>query len=76
MVGKWILCFYGRIFGLNIFPKRDKHIDIRLAGVVKALTTMENSTIIPMILADMFRALTKYLSGEMYFERCNILLQI
>ena len=29
-----------------------------------------------MILADMFRALTKYLSGEMYFEGCNILLQI
>lgn len=68
--------FMVTFLGLIIFPKRDKHIDIRLAGVVKALTTMENPTIIPMILADMFRALTKCLSGEMYFEGCNILLQI
>ena len=61
---------------LIIFPKKDKHIDIRLAGAVKALTTMESPTIILMILADMFRALTKCLSGEMYFEGCNILLLI
>ncbi|KAH0636000.1 hypothetical protein KY290_036400 [Solanum tuberosum] len=62
--------------GLIVFPKRDKHIDIRLAGVVKALATMESPTIILMILADMFRALTKCINGEMYFEGCNILLQI
>ena len=62
--------------GLIIFSKRYKHIDIHLAGVVKALTTIKNPTIIPMILADMFRALTKCLSGEMYFEGCNILVQI
>ena len=62
--------------GLIIFPKRDKHIDIRLTCVVKALTTMESPTIILMILADMFRVLTKCLSGEMYFEGCHILLQI
>ncbi|KAG5612351.1 hypothetical protein H5410_023632 [Solanum commersonii] len=62
--------------GLIVFPKRNKHIDIRLAGVVKALTTMESPTIIPMILADMFCALTKCISGEMYFKGCNILLQI
>ncbi|KAH0655158.1 hypothetical protein KY285_030040 [Solanum tuberosum] len=62
--------------GLIVFPKRDKHIYIRLTGVVKALTTMESPTIIPMILADMFRALTKCINGEMYFEGCNILLQI
>ena len=53
-----MFCFYDRIFGLIIFPKRDKHIDNRLAGVVKALTTMESPTIIPMIMADMFHALT------------------
>ncbi|KAG5571590.1 hypothetical protein H5410_061356 [Solanum commersonii] len=61
---------------LIVFPKRDNHIDIRLAGVVKALTTMESPTILPMILVDMFRALTKCIKGEMYFEGCNILLQI
>ncbi|KAH0698759.1 hypothetical protein KY284_012974 [Solanum tuberosum] len=62
--------------GLIVFPKWDKHIDIRLAGMVKALTTMESPTIIHMILADMFRALTKCINGKMYFEGCNILLQI
>ena len=61
---------------LIIFPQRYKHIDIRLGCVVKALTIMESPTIIPMILADMFRALTKSVNGHMYFEGCNILLQI
>ncbi|KAH0712128.1 hypothetical protein KY289_008087 [Solanum tuberosum] len=46
--------FMVAFLGLIVFPKRDKHIDIRLAGVVKVLTTMESPTIIPMILADMF----------------------
>ncbi|KAH0661611.1 hypothetical protein KY284_026542 [Solanum tuberosum] len=68
--------FMVAFLGLIVFPKRDKHIDIRLAGVVKALTTMESPTIIPMILADMLCALTKCINGEMYFEGCNILLQI
>ncbi|KAG5620959.1 hypothetical protein H5410_006177 [Solanum commersonii] len=62
--------------GIIVFSKWDKHINIHLAGVVKALTTMENPIIIPMILTDMFRALTKCINGEMYFEGCNILLQI
>ncbi|KAH0739985.1 hypothetical protein KY290_033028 [Solanum tuberosum] len=68
--------FMVAFLGIIIFPKRDKHIDIGLAGVVKALTTVESPTIIPMILADMFRVLTKCINGEMYFEGCNILLQI
>ena len=46
--------FMVAFLGLIIFPKRDKHIDICLAGVVKALTTMESPTIIPMILANIF----------------------
>ncbi|KAH0669811.1 hypothetical protein KY285_023957 [Solanum tuberosum] len=71
-------CFASMVacLGLIFFPKRDKHIDIRLAGVVKALTTKKSPTILPMILTDMFRALTKCINGEMYFEDCNILLQI
>ena len=67
---------YGQTLGLIGFPKWDKHIDIRPAGVVKALMTMESSTIIPMILADVFSTLTKCLGGEMYFKYSNILLQI
>ena len=72
------ICFAFMVsfLGLIIFPKRDKNIDISLAGMVKALTTTESRTIIPMILADIFCALTKCLSGEMYFEGCNNLLQI
>ncbi|KAK4737132.1 hypothetical protein R3W88_000829 [Solanum pinnatisectum] len=66
--------FMVAILGFIIFPKRDKHIDIRLAGVVKALNTMENPTIIPMILTDILCALTKCKKGEKYFEGSNILL--
>ncbi|KAH0679217.1 hypothetical protein KY284_020302 [Solanum tuberosum] len=41
--------FMVAFLGIIVFPKWDKHIDIRLAGVVKALTIMESPTIIPMI---------------------------
>ncbi|KAH0635947.1 hypothetical protein KY289_035862 [Solanum tuberosum] len=68
--------FMVTFLGIIVYPKRDKHIDIRLAEVVKMLTTMESPTIIPMILTNMFCALTKCINGEMYFEGCNILLQI
>uniref|UniRef100_M1B702 DUF7745 domain-containing protein n=1 Tax=Solanum tuberosum TaxID=4113 RepID=M1B702_SOLTU len=68
--------FMVTFLGLIVFPKRDKHIDFRLAGVVKALTTMESPTIIPIILADMLRALTKCINRKVYFEGCNIWLQI
>ncbi|KAH0773632.1 hypothetical protein KY290_010769 [Solanum tuberosum] len=68
--------FMVAFLGLIVFPKRDKHIGIRLTGVVKALTIMESPAILPMILVDMFHALTKCINGEMYFESCNILLQI
>ncbi|MCD9640098.1 hypothetical protein HAX54_025172 [Datura stramonium] len=37
-----------RSFGTS---ERDGNIDIRLAGVVQALTTMDNPTLVPMILA-------------------------
>ncbi|KAG5591852.1 hypothetical protein H5410_042366 [Solanum commersonii] len=37
---------------------------------------MQSPTIIPMMLTDMFCALTKCINGEMYFGGCNILLQI
>lgn len=67
---------WSRFFGLIVFPKWDKHINIHLAGVEKVLTTMESPTIFTMILVYMFRALTKCISSEMYFEGYNILLQI
>ncbi|KAG5632764.1 hypothetical protein H5410_004481 [Solanum commersonii] len=69
------LAFMATFFRLIIFPKREKHIDIHLAGVVKALTIMESPTIIPMILTYMFHALAKCKNGKTYFEGCNILLQ-
>ncbi|XP_060206256.1 uncharacterized protein LOC132633839 [Lycium barbarum] len=68
--------FMVAFLGCIVFPERDKQIDIRLAGVVQALTTMDNLTLIPMILGDIFRALTKCKEGAIYFEGCNILLQI
>lgn len=64
------------ILGLIIFPKRDKHIDIRLARVVKALTRMESPTIIIMIQSYMLDALTKCKKRETHFEGCNVFVQI
>lgn len=54
-------------WGLIVFPKWDNYIEILMAGVVqKASTTTESPTIILMIPVDMFRVMTKCLSGEMY----------
>ncbi|KAG5630237.1 hypothetical protein H5410_001954 [Solanum commersonii] len=64
--------FVVAFFRFIVFPKWDKHIDIHLAGVVKALTTMESPTIIPMILANIFHALTKCKNGETFtLDWCN-----
>lgn len=68
-----MVAFLGRI----IFPEREGRIDIRLAGVVEALTSKgDNYTLVPMILSSIFLALTRCKLGARNFDGCNILLQI
>ncbi|KAM3291479.1 hypothetical protein P3S67_019768 [Capsicum chacoense] len=69
---KWKECnrfaFMVAFLGRLVFLERDGNIDIRLAGVVQALTTMDIPTLVPIILGDIFRALTKCKKGVKYFE--------
>ncbi|XP_060173399.1 uncharacterized protein LOC132604086 [Lycium barbarum] len=68
--------FMVAFLGIMVFPRRGQKINIRLAGIVDVLTTKKDHTIVPMILADIYRALTVCQKGKGYFEGCNILLQM
>ena len=61
--------------GTMVFPRREEKINIRLAGVVQILIK-KDYTMVPMILADIYRALTVCQKGKSFFEGCNILLQM
>ncbi|KAK4723222.1 hypothetical protein R3W88_013455 [Solanum pinnatisectum] len=62
--------------GSMIFPRRDKKISIRLSGIVTVMMKKKKSTILPMMLADIYRALTKCRKGEDFFQGYIILLQM
>ncbi|KAK4706218.1 hypothetical protein R3W88_034234 [Solanum pinnatisectum] len=56
--------FMVAFLGTMICPRSGGKINIRLAGVVNVLIEKNNYTIVPMILADTYRALTKYRCPE------------
>ena len=62
--------------GAMIFPMKDKKFDIRLSGIVTVMIKKRKSTILPMMLAGIHRALTKCRDGGYFFEGCSILLQM
>ena len=66
----------GAFLGATVFPRKDKKIDIRLSGIVTVMIRKRNSTIFPMMWADIYRALTKCREGGDFFEGCSILLQM
>jgi len=68
--------FMVAFLGTMVFPRRDKKISIRLSGIVAVMMKKKKSTILPMMLADIYRALTKCREGEDFFEGCSILLQM
>jgi len=70
------VAFMIAFLGLVIFPRKDGNIDLKVAGVVSTLQTMGKSTLAPMIVADIFRALTACKAGGKFFEGCNLLLQM
>ena len=49
---------------------------MNLAAVITAFEKKPNITLVPMILADIYRALTICKDGKDYFEGCNMLLQL
>ncbi|XP_070011988.1 uncharacterized protein [Nicotiana sylvestris] len=62
--------------GLLVFPRKNGNIDVRIAGVVNTLLTQDKSTLAPMIVSEIFRALTSCKAGGNFFEGCNLLLQM
>jgi len=62
--------------GLLVFPRKDGNIDIKIVGVVSTLLTQDDSTLAPMIVSDIFRALMACKAGGNFFEGCNLLLQM
>lgn len=68
--------FIVAFLGTLVFSMEDWNIDMCLVGVVHVLTTQDKSTLIPMIILDIFRALASCKSRAKSFEGCNLLLQI
>ncbi|KAH0768749.1 hypothetical protein KY290_012730 [Solanum tuberosum] len=60
--------FMVAFLGTMVFPRSGRKINILLTGVVNVLIEKKNYTIVPMILADIYRALTVCQKGKRFFE--------
>ncbi|XP_075084652.1 uncharacterized protein LOC107777302 [Nicotiana tabacum] len=70
------VAFMITFLGLLVFPRKDNNIDIKVVGVASTFLTQDKSTLAPMIMSDIFRALTACKAGGNFFEGCNLLLQM
>ncbi|KAM3376280.1 hypothetical protein P3S68_014995 [Capsicum galapagoense] len=68
--------FIVAFLGIMVFPKRGGKFSTNLAAFITAFEKNPKVTLVPMILADIYRALTMCKNGPDYFEGCNILLQL
>ncbi|KAH0682133.1 hypothetical protein KY289_019885 [Solanum tuberosum] len=67
------------LLGSLVFPKIRGKIDTRLGYVVRDLAQREGEprkTLVPMILAEIMRSLLACVDGRMFFEGCNLFLQL
>ena len=60
--------FIVAFLGAMVFTRKDKKIDIRLSGIVTVMIKKKKFTILPMMLADIYRALTKCKGGEIFLK--------
>ncbi|XP_070005041.1 uncharacterized protein [Nicotiana sylvestris] len=78
--GKWEvrrgLAFVVTFLGILICPRSDGHIELGLVGVADFMIKKANGTIIPMVMADIYRALTVCRARGKFFEGCNMFLQL
>nr|XP_009797336.1 PREDICTED: uncharacterized protein LOC104243782 [Nicotiana sylvestris] len=68
--------FIVAFLGCMVFPREDRKINIRLSRIVTAMMKRNDSYILPMVLADTFRVLTRCWEGKGFFAGCNLLLQM
>lgn len=59
-----------------MFPWEDRNIDLCIVGNANLFTKHANSTLVPMVLTDIYRALTNCKASTRFFEGCNLLLQM
>ncbi|XP_060178847.1 uncharacterized protein LOC132609032 [Lycium barbarum] len=65
------------LLGILVFPKRAYRININLLPpVMNIFSGPDELTLVPMILAEMLRALSACSRGHNFFEGCNLLLQL
>ncbi|XP_027768841.1 uncharacterized protein LOC107009842 [Solanum pennellii] len=74
------IAFTVALLGTLVFPREHGHISTCICSVARVLFESVNGeelTLVPMILAEIFRALGKCKRGEAnFFEGCNLLLQV
>ncbi|KAK4723979.1 hypothetical protein R3W88_026758 [Solanum pinnatisectum] len=66
-------------FLYSFFPKIRGRINTSLGYMVQDLAQREDEprkTVVPMILAEIMRSLSACINGRMFFEGCNLLLQL
>jgi len=68
--------FIVAFLGIMVFPNSEGTIDLRMARIAQVLVDKKDHTLVPLVLADIYRALTLCKSGGQFFEGCDILLQM
>nr|XP_033512612.1 uncharacterized protein LOC117277290 [Nicotiana tomentosiformis] len=70
------VAFIVAFLGIMVFPNEERTIDIRIFIIAQVLISKKNHTLAPIILSDIYRALTLCKSKAKFFEGCNFLLQM
>ncbi|XP_019229936.1 PREDICTED: uncharacterized protein LOC109210911 [Nicotiana attenuata] len=68
--------FIVAFLGIMVFSNEEGTVDTRMVRIAQIFTTKEDHTLVPLVLADIYRALTLCKAGDQFFEGCNILLQM
>ena len=70
------LAFITAFLGVVVCPRKDKKIEIGLVGMADVAIKRTDSTVVPLILSEIYRALTICREGGKFFQGCNLLLQL
>ncbi|XP_075089082.1 uncharacterized protein LOC142170717 [Nicotiana tabacum] len=70
------LAFMVAFLGIVVCPQKDGNIEIGLVGMIDVAIKKANSTVVPPILSEIYRALTICREGGKFSQGCNLLLQL
>nr|XP_016464165.1 PREDICTED: uncharacterized protein LOC107787155 [Nicotiana tabacum] len=70
------LVFIVAFLGVIVCPRKDRNIELGLVGMVDVAIKKANGTLVPLILSEIYRALTICREGGKFFQGCNLLLQL